>query len=146
MKYLQRTVLVTPLGTSPGTLYSVLCHNTADQVVVITSREGAARIEEVKQAAGFRNEIAVVLVDDPFRCFDATPIVSRCRESITIPAPYRLVVNVTGGTTALQLAVQAVYREHRGPKKMVVVVDSRTVEEQRREPYQVGEVFVIEEK
>jgi hypothetical protein len=39
--------------------------------------------------------------------------------------PYRLVVNVTGGATALQLAVQAVYREHLGPKKLVAVVDSR---------------------
>jgi hypothetical protein len=107
---------------------------------VLTSREGAARIEEVKQAAGSRNEIAMVLVDDPFRCFDATPIVAKCRELITVPAPYRLVVNVTGGATALQLAAQAVYREHRGPKKLLAVVDSRMVAEQREEPYQLGEV------
>jgi hypothetical protein len=140
------TVLVTPLGTSPGTLFSVLRHSAAAQVVVLTSREGMARIAEVQRAIGFRDEITVVQVDDPFRCFDAAPIVTRCREAITIAAPYRLVVNVTGGTTALQLAAQAVYREYRGPKKMVAVVDPRTVAEQREEPYRVGEVFVIEEK
>lgn len=146
MKHLERTVLITPLGTSPGTLYSVLRHNPADQVVVLTSHEGAAGIEEVKKTAGFAGKMSVVLVDDPFRCFDTGPILEKCRKSITMPPPYQLTVNVTGGTTALQLAAQAVYRLHRGPKKMIAVVDPRPVVKQKEEAYQLGEAFVIEEK
>ncbi|MGE5558342.1 MAG: hypothetical protein ACM3WV_06975 [Bacillota bacterium] len=61
-------------------------------------------------------------------------------------SPYRLVVNVTGGTTALQFAAQAVYRQHRGPKKLVAVIDRRPVAKQREEPYQMGEIFVVEER
>lgn len=87
MKHPQRIVLVTPLGTSPGTLYSVLCHSIADQVVVLTSKEGAIGIDEAKRAAGFSGKISVVLVDDPFRCFDTKPILERCRKLITTPPP-----------------------------------------------------------
>lgn len=145
MKHLQRIVLVTPLGTSPGTLYSVLRHNPADQVVVLTSEDGVTGIDGAKKAAGFEGEISVVLVDDPFRCFDVEPILKKCRKLITTPPPYRLVVNITGGTTALQLAAQAAYREHRGPKRLVAVIDTRPVTRRKEEPYQLGEVFVIEE-
>jgi hypothetical protein len=138
MRHLQRTVLVTPLGISSGIFYSILRYSAAAQVVVLTSREGMARIAEVQRSIGFRDEITVVQVDDPFRCFDAAPIVTRCRESITKPAPYRLAVNVTGGATTLQLAAQAVYREHRGPKQLLAVVDPRTIARQREDPYQLG--------
>ncbi|MGE5558343.1 MAG: hypothetical protein ACM3WV_06980 [Bacillota bacterium] len=51
--------------------------------MVWTSQEGAAGIEEAKKAAGYAGEISVVLVDDPFRCFNTEPVLEKCRSAIT---------------------------------------------------------------
>ena len=72
-------------------------------------------------------------------------IINRCQQAITLSPPFELVVNITGGTTALQYIANKFYRSFRGRKRLVALVDERSVEEQRSDPFQLGEVITVED-
>jgi len=58
----------------------------------------------------------------------------------------KLVINLTGGTTLLNYMLLKVGDEARYGKtiKTVIAVDKRTYEEQKRNPYVVGEVVELD--
>lgn len=144
-------LLVTPLGTSPGVLYTLLCDRPApDRVLIVTSDQGAAAIPEACGQAGWPppdgpklDEVLFLhRVRDAYDCFgDAKSLTAWARPHVLAAA--EVVVNVTGGTTAMQYLIEriAVQAGRLGvPVKRVALIDRRTPDTQRAHPYVQGEV------
>ena len=138
-------VLLTPVGMSPGLLYSALKQLKPEQAIVLTSEGALANLNQAVKAAEYQGGLNYVVAKDPFRCFSDEELVGKCWQAITLPLPFELVVNITGGTTALQYVANKFYRLFRGCKRLVALVDERSVEEQRNDPYQLGEVITVEQ-
>ncbi|MDN5293999.1 MAG: hypothetical protein PWQ31_1304 [Eubacteriales bacterium] len=141
-------VLISPLGTSPGLLYSALAHVQPQRLIVITSELAAQRLPEILSRAGFTGTWMAVCVQDPFTCFHEVDKV--WRQIILSFPPWedgRFTVNITGGTTALQYVVQKVaarLKEEGYAVREMALVDRRSREEQEKEPYVVGECYFLE--
>jgi CRISPR-associated DxTHG motif protein len=143
--------LVTPFGLSPGILYTALCARglprSIAHVLVVTSPDAAARLEEACQRAGWDpGRLSVYTVRDPFLCFDeAEEFLRQWRPRLVHLGG--LVVNVTGGTTAMQYLVERLAREAEElglEVERIALIDRRPPDEQRAEPYALGEVRTLE--
>ncbi len=141
-------ILVTPLGLSPGVLYTALVRLRPPLVLVLTSREAAPLVDGTVERAGFdASAVRRHAVDDAHRCFDERGAVEAWVGPFLL-ATRRVVLNITGGTTALQYLVESVGRraERLGLRvERVALVDRRAVEDQRRDPYVAGEVVGLDD-
>ena len=140
-------LLVTPLGLSPGVLYTALTRMRPDSVVALTSREASGRLSEICERAGYpESGIHTELIEDPHRCFQSgAELVARIRPRVMVAQS--VTVNVTGGTTALQYLAERVGRdaERLGvPVRRVALVDSRSFTDQQAEPFVPGEVITLD--
>lgn len=144
----EERVLVTPLGSSRGLLYTAIKLVKPDRVVVLTSDKFKDTVEEVCQKADFidNNKIHIKVINDPFSGFEegaqlATEVVSNLKNIKD------LYVSFTGGTTAMQFAMQELWdlAKTKFPSKRVAFVDKRAVTEQQSNPYIVGEILYIDE-
>jgi CRISPR-associated DxTHG motif protein len=141
-------LLVTPLGLSPGVLYTALTTCPADSVLVISSDEAAGRLAEVCEKAGCEpSKLKLEIVDDPHRCFAiADRLLPRVRPLLLQAAEVTL--NVTGGTTAMQYIVERIGREAARlgvPVRRIALVDARPYPEQQDNPYVAGDLIVLDE-
>jgi len=145
-------VLFSPLGFSKGSLFTAIVTTRPDHVVVVTSKEGAKLVDEIPAQAKsllttplppFERGITdftfeVHTVSDPFISFlegrELAQALARKKGSENI-------VNLTGGTTALQDAVQCIARLISA--KEIAVIDRRAYTQQQANPYVVGEVIEI---
>jgi len=144
-------LLVSPLGLSSGSLYSALVKVQGDlklkpnKVVVISSKDGVKKLDEVKNASKYDGDIEPILFEDPHAGFnEIKKIVNETAKHLK--AADEVVVNVTGGTTAMQHAVNEITKEAEGLGKKVTqiaLVDRRPVEEQRKNPYVAGELIIL---
>ncbi|ABG03242.1 CRISPR-associated protein, Csx2 family [Rubrobacter xylanophilus DSM 9941] len=146
--------LVSPLGMSPGALYTALLKERPDHLLVITSREAEGRLDEILAAAG-RQDLRVhrLHLGDPFNGFEEAR--EKGKEALSQHARLwvssrEVVVNRTGGTTCLGWAaerLEAALRKDLGLRpRTIACVDRRSVEEQRENPYVEGEVIDIGEQ
>ncbi|MFA7078029.1 MAG: hypothetical protein WC147_06420 [Syntrophomonas sp.] len=136
--------LVSPLGLSPGLLYSALMTIKPQRIVVLTSSEGENSLDSIIKQAGYRGYVEVVRVDDPFNCFQQAN--KKAEEVLNILECTPCVVNLTGGTTALQFIIQRVGAalENRGCKvDYIALVDRRGVQAQKNDPWVVGELIRV---
>ncbi|MBI4864959.1 MAG: hypothetical protein HY815_32575 [Candidatus Riflebacteria bacterium] len=143
-------LLVTPLGLSSGLLYTALHRLEPKSLLVVTSAEAAVAVPDVLKKAGRVDvEPHVFEVDDPFVAFgDHERLLEQreCRELLADAG--EIVVNVTGGTTALQYLVQRVAERAIGlgaTVRRAALVDRRPAEQQRAEPYVLGEVIWLDQ-
>ena len=135
-------VLFSPLGFSKGSLFTAIVQTRPDHVVVVTSKEGAKLVDEiVAQAQSVLNTdftFEVHTVSDPFTSFlegrELAQALARKKGSENI-------VNLTGGTTALQDAVQSIALLI--DAKEIAGIDRRPYSEQQANPYVVGEIIEI---
>jgi hypothetical protein len=135
-------LLVSPLGLSRGLLYSALRLVPADKCLVIGSQRSLAALDEIRDRAEYQGEIITYTMHDPFTGFTEIPEMLD-RVSPTLIFAASVVVNVTGGTTAQQCAVQALGGEveRSRPVRKIALVDRRDPKEQRNKPYVVGEII-----
>ncbi len=139
-------VLVTPLGLSPGVLFTALGRLSPDRAFVVTSSEAEASVAEVCTRAGWdRARVVSYVVPDAHNCFDQ---VMRLLEEArwTFLGAKEVLVNVTGGTTAMQYLVErvAAQAERFGvPTTRYALLDRRPPREQQRDPYVLGEVVPL---
>ncbi|NLI12585.1 MAG: hypothetical protein GX425_08175 [Peptococcaceae bacterium] len=139
-------LLVSPLGLSRGLLYSALCHIHPMNLVVISSSVAALSFEEVVQKACWLGESKILIMQDPHSGFSeaeslAEAVLPVCRHS------GQIVVNITGGTTAMQHVVQQIAsraREMGLPVQLAALVDRRPPQEQRDNPYVRGELIYLD--
>lgn len=140
--------LVSPLGLSKGLLYSALKHIQPRQAVVITSQQSAVDIQEIVEKTGWRGDLTVKTMKEPFTGFDEMERIVREIQPVLWNSE-EVIFNITGGTTAMQYIVQEV-ADHavrqQLPLKMIALVDRRLPEEQKANPYVLGEIVWLKTK
>jgi hypothetical protein len=143
--------LVSPLGLSRGVLYSALKLFNPDRLVVVTSPEASQSIPEILEVAGYNGlDLMVIKLADPHSGFDEAKDIAANNDNLikSLAMAGKVVVNITGGTTAMQYAVERIAGEASKlgtSVKKVALVDKRPYEEQRVKPYVCGEIVVLDE-
>lgn len=142
-------LLVTPLGLTPGLLYSAVKRTQPATALVITSSQGRARLDEALRAAG--SELAPVVreMDDPHAGFREIRRLLDDEVRRLLIASRLVILNLTGGTTVMQYVVERIGAEAARlgvPVQRVALVDRRTPEEQRANPYVLGDLVRLEDE
>ncbi|MFZ5592490.1 MAG: hypothetical protein ACOY81_11890 [Bacillota bacterium] len=131
-------------------LYSGIKLTDPQRLVVLSSPQAAAAIPEILQVAGANHIPCHVLgLADPHLGFREAENLRRGQAALwrDLADAGEVVVNITGGTTAMQCVVEdlAVYLHRLGVKvRRVALVDRRPYEEQRANPYVCGELVELE--
>lgn len=138
--------VLSPLGTSKGALFTILKHFKPDVLVIVTSKQAAENVPEILEKAGFSGKHHVVLVNDPFTGVDEVEkVVEEARKYLEENGVREVVINLTGGTSLLGYMVERIRDVIRYGKKIttVLAVDRRPYEEQKENPYVVGEILEL---
>ncbi|NDD31390.1 MAG: hypothetical protein EB084_24325, partial [Proteobacteria bacterium] len=143
-------LVITPLGLAPGVLYAVARLLTPSHTLIVTSARGREREVEALTRAGFPDlRRTVRVLDDPFHCFDLAPKLATERAIRDLMLRHdEVVVNITGGTTAMQHVIERLGRESRALGKRtatVALIDRRDPAEQLAQPYVEGELVWLDE-
>jgi hypothetical protein len=142
------TLLITSLGLSPGVLYSALKLLQPASLIVVTSATAAPHLEEAIEQAGARDlPLLVRQLDDPYLGFRQVDQLIDPEVDRALISARQVVLNLTGGTTVLQYAVERIGRRAQQlglPLRKVALVDRRPVAEQQAHPYVVGEAVELE--
>ena len=138
----------------PGVLFSALhacqAENGGDapaQCLVICSRDTESLIGEAVERAAYAGSIESLLLEDPYGGSDEIKGLKKSARQHFIGAT-EVVVNVTGGTTLMGLAAEAlanVARELACPVRRFGLIDCRTPREQEMDPYRVGKPFWLDD-
>ncbi len=140
------TVLFSPLGLAYGTLYSAILLVRPARVVVVTSPEAIVNVDAAVDAARFYHSVFGVethLLQNPLDGFGEG---RRLARDLAARADANNVVNLTGGTTALQDCVRSVadiLRARQATVREVAIIDRRPLDDQRRSPLLVGELIEV---
>ncbi|TYO92766.1 TIGR02221 family CRISPR-associated protein [Desulfallas thermosapovorans] len=144
----EKKVLISPLGMSPGLLYTAVRRIAPDFLLVLTSKEAVASLEEILARAGYTGRCEVITVADPHTGFDRVPeVLARIEQSLPDPSGCRLYINLTGGTTCLQHIISragGVLASGGAAVTTVAMIDRRPASEQREEPCVLGEMIVVD--
>ena len=147
-------VLVSPIGLRPGVLFSALhaCRADGDGgepalCLVVCSRETRGMIAEVLERAEFAGKVEPLLLEDAFGG-GAAKIKRLAKEARRyFIGATEVLVNVTGGTTLMGLAVEelaATAWSLACPVRRFGLIDRRPPERQDAEPYRTGEPFWLD--
>lgn len=140
------TVLFSPLGLAYGTLYSAILLVRPRRVIVVTSPEAMVNLHSAVDAARFYHtpfEVQTHILEDPLGGFTEG---RRLARGLAASSAGDNVINLTGGTTALQDCVRSVadvLRSQHKKVREVAVIDRRSPDEQRRVPLVVGELVEV---
>ncbi|MBM7560025.1 hypothetical protein [Marinitoga litoralis] len=132
-------VLITPLGTSPGVVYTALKSTNPDTCIIVTSEKGAEKINEIAEKSDFNLEkIKIIIFNNPFYGFEE--IEEKVKEII----PYlndaeEIYFNLSGGTSFLQYVIGKIKESVNVKNKSFFAVDKRDVIQQKENPYVLGE-------
>lgn len=141
------TLLVSPLGLSKGLLFSALSHINPDRLLVLTSGEVASHIDDICARAGWAGEkLPACVMEDPHSGFHEVKDIAESATEYLLKAD-KIVLNITGGTTALQYTAQKVGEKARQlgrEVKQVALVDRRIPQEQKENPFVLGELIELE--
>jgi len=145
-----RRLLLTGLGMSPGAVATALACAEPDAVLVVTSAEAESGLEAALERSGKRGmESRVLRLDDAYRDFDAAGRFAADRQLLlSFAAAGELVANLTGGTSAMQFVVEklAASAARMGvPVRRCLLIDRRTPEEQRADPWARGELVWLDD-
>ncbi len=146
-KDINNTALITPMGASFGLLYTALKRVNANRVVVLTSEKFKDKVSEVCIKAGFdADKVKVLTMQDVFCGFGEAKQLSSDMIS-AVKGTCNCIVNLTGGTTAMQWTMQTVYEELKQKNmsvKRIAFVDRRPSVEQQSNPFVEGEFIDVE--
>ena len=148
-----RRVLVSPIGRRPGVLFSAMqaCRTSgqtagADVCLVICTDETAASIDEAARRAGYTGAVEPLRLGDPYGGRDEIErLVRTARRHFVGGGEVR--VNITGGTTLMGLAAEALAAAARKlacPVRRFGLIDRRPPAQQEADPYRVGEPFWLD--
>ena len=146
-------ILISPIGLRPGVLFSALqaCradgHDSGPTVcLAICSHETERLITEAAQHAGFAGKIESLLLEDPYGGRpEIQHLVNTARKRFI--GADEVFVNVTGGTTLMGLAAEALAvaaRKLACPVRRFGLIDRRPPEQQDTDPYRTGEPFWLD--
>ena len=147
-------VLVSPIGQSPGVLFSAVKAYPSSEngegptlCLIICSDETKGLIAEALQQAGYGGEVATLLLKDAlaFEKKEFKRLVKKARQHLI--GADEVAVNVTGGTTVMGLLADRLASEARRfarPTRRFGLIDRRTRTEQSTDPYRAGEPFWLD--
>lgn len=145
-------ILVSPIGKRPGVLFSALAacqgdgHADPSSCLVICSGDTEGLIAEAATHAGFAGTIQPLRLEDPFGGRAEIERLVRAARPHLVGAD-EVLVNVTGGTTLMGLAADALADAARSlarPVRRFGLIDRRRPEHQEADPYQIGEPFWLD--
>ncbi len=149
-----RKLIVSPLGHSPGVLFSAVqtiwncapADTRNDMCAVITSEQARGKAREALAQAGFEGEVCILEFQDAFAGVrEIQGMLARTRTLVLEAEDTH--VNITGGTTLMgllaeKIAIQA--RDYQRLGSRFMLIDQRPPEEQRAAPYEMGQKFVLD--
>lgn len=142
------SVLITPMGASSGLLFTAVSLVKADSIIVLTSEKFIPKVNEACSNAGLKDmgKVHILTIKDAFCGFnEANEIYKQMADFIKNPKEIN--INLTGGTTAMQWAMQTAYenllKENTNVKR-IAFVDRRPTVEQQSNPYVLGELLDVE--
>ncbi|OAA32502.1 hypothetical protein AT15_00035 [Kosmotoga arenicorallina S304] len=140
-------VLITPLGTSPGVLYTLIKKLNPGKIYVITSKTGEDKIPEICEKSGYdADNVKSFLFNDPFAGFSEMERNFAEFEALNFDALDEIILNLAGGTSFLQYVASNMadrLEKKNYSVKKVFAVDRRDFKEQKENPYVVGEVVEL---
>jgi hypothetical protein len=138
-------ILITPLGLTYGVLYSGIVLTRPDHVIVLTSKQAAQNVEVAVNAARHIHPdftVEVHIVTDPFAGFaEGRQLAARLAQRLRSNRGHQYTVSLTGGTTVLQDAAKCL--ADLLDAREIALVDRRSVEEQKANPFVLGELVEI---
>ena len=142
-------LLVTPLGLSPGVVYSAVRLTRPTTLLVITSASAEAQLAAALEEAAAQPRTLVRLMADPHVGFREAAGLLDADVRAALEAADEVLVNITGGTTVMQYVVQRIAETAQSlgtPTRRFALVDRRAVEAQRAEPYVLGEIVWLDDR
>ncbi|MHB1492072.1 MAG: TIGR02221 family CRISPR-associated protein [Thermoplasmataceae archaeon] len=139
------SLLISSLGYSPGSLYTAINCTNPDYFLIISSKQAIVNIDIVLEKTSFpQGHYQSVILEDPFNDPEVHGIAEKYTEFL---AGYdKVICNITGGTAFMQWCVQKFGEKAKELGKeveWVAMIDRRTLDEQRKEPYVLGEKIVL---
>ncbi|MBD3408475.1 MAG: CRISPR-associated DxTHG motif protein [Candidatus Lokiarchaeota archaeon] len=139
-------LLISPLGLSPGTLYSALLRFEPDFVIVLTSSDSIEAIDQIVKKANFPKEaVKTISYVDPFVGYEEIPhIVNSCLEDLLLSD--QVICNITGGTTLMGETVRTIYEHCRRfdiSSQLFALIDRRSRKEQEKNPFFLGDCIQL---
>jgi hypothetical protein len=140
-------LLISPLGLTPGVLFSALHHAKPDSVLILCSQETRPLAGHALGAATFAGPVHYYQVRDPHAGYDEEAAAVQAARD-TLLAADRVCANLTGGTTCMSILVQklaeAASRLDR-PLRRFALIDRRPPEQQRAAPFVTSEVHWLDD-
>ncbi len=140
-------LLVSGLGRSPGALFTALSHVRPDALLVLTSAEASRHLKDTLQAAGLPDlPVHPIILADPYRAFRQIKRVLDVCRPVLLDAD-RVIVNLTGGTTAMQYLCERVGDEATKlgiDVQRVAAIDEPPREEQYADPFKLGTLELLD--
>ena len=134
--------LFAPLGLSYGSLFSAVVLTQPDRSVVISSQQASQNlplVEEELARIDSHCPIQTHLLSDPFTGFlEGRQMAKYLAES---ESTTHNIVCLTGGTTAMQDTIKTIAILTQADE--MAVIDRRQIEEQKTNPFVVGEMVWI---
>jgi hypothetical protein len=139
-------ILLSPLGFTPGVLFTAASDQEPDQVIVLASEQTVSSARVALEAAGMGAlPLETRVLADPYGGVEEAKEIAKTLQDKLAEA-CELVVNLTGGTTAMQLVAEqvAATASRLGiPVKRILLIDRRSPQDQRDNPYVLGEVVEL---
>lgn len=148
-------LLICPIGLTPGVLYSALTQTKPDRAIVVCSRESKLDIDEAVSRAKSdadtlpleRGGVLPLEMNDIHRGVAEFPSLLDQASRWLFEAD-EIDACLTGGTTMMGVLVTRLTsraaREYQRPVKQFVLIDPRTPEEQRSDPWQQGDIHFLD--
>ena len=124
-------LLVTPLGMSPGVLYSAIKKVRPDSLLVLCSERAKPGIDEALQHCEFSGHCELLIMRNPSNGIDEIGELLQKSRKVCLDTD-EIVINLTGGTTMMGIAVQRIYEQARNdqrPCRRFVLTDQRLLPE-----------------
>ena len=148
-------VLVSPMGLRPGVLFSAIHACRSDggfgeptECIVVCSAETEGSIAEALRAARYEGAATPLVLSDPHGGgTEIERLLTGARRRIF--GVREMLVNVTGGTTLMGLAAEALANEGRRlacPVRRFGIIDRRPGPQQDSDPYRIGEPYWLDEE
>lgn len=140
-------LLITPLGMSPGVLYSAIGQTRPDSVLILCSEQAKPGIAEAIKSSGFNGHYPSITMQDPFSGIDEVKGILEKSRKTCLDAD-EVLVNLTGGTAMMGVAIQRLYEQSRNdqrPSRRFVLTDKRPQEEQKSNPWVEAGIFWLDQ-
>lgn len=146
-----RRLIVSPLGNTPGVLFSTIgclgaVSSEKDICLVITSEQARVNMHKALDLAGFAGRREILQFRNPFSGLqEREKLLEKATEYILATGETH--VNLTGGTSLMGLLAEEIANRAREFQRLAsrfVLIDERPYEEQLDKPYVKGSMRVVE--